>query len=645
MINKKLFFRIYLIFIIILFISIITLAFLGNKERIGYLSEFKLNIDKTLEINGLDKEETKQFFTIDNKLDNIAITNYVFTNTSITNYIYDFRIKYYSEVFRNNNIYNVYPNLNKLPQYIQLVEIINSIDTPLGYLITSKELKYVDEIDKINYSLKIKNNIIIELIFLCVVTLFFLLKNKYSFIESVNFESNIFLIIFKYALFISYIIYVIIGIYYHEPWRDEGQAWLIARDLSFLDIFLHTGVEGHPFLFFFILKPFTFLPYYPTINIINAIFVIIAVYILLLKNVNYNFMIKLLILFSTMILYDYPIMARNYGLSFLLYMYILYLYKYRYIKTTRYVISIGLFMSTTVTGISIGFIESFFFLYKIFSRKNNIFLKRKIKDIIILYLFLLLTLFQILLMMYNWSNILSFFSNSMQFYLSSLVLIFILSIIFFIFIYLKLNNILIFPNTYYIFELILKILLVFIFIKSINYFYTIYIRHLFLFTIYTIFILNFYTKNKSDFVNLIISIYSTFIIYYTYNFGFNDYVYDIKYKFSGSKDAAKYIKDNNYDNKEKYIIVANNSSFLSGAISPYFKEKIIYDSGLDKFISFSDWSKKYSVYNNPNNTNFITNINDKIIISLDYEDNGFRYIFLTNFNGAENISLYFVTNK
>ena len=631
-------------FVITVAISLILiLKFLGKKERQGYLSELNLNIDKTLQINGLDINETKQLFTIDNKLDEIAISNFIFTNAYITNYNYDFGIKYYSKIFRNSNIYDVHINTSQILEnndYIKKISIVSKV-RGLGNLVSNKIID-IEKIDNIHYLLEVKKNIINGFIISCIIILFFLLKNKYSYINTI--KSNIFLLILKYILFISYIIFVIIGIYYHEPWRDEGQAWLISRDLSFLDIFLQTGVEGHPFLFFFILKPFTFLPYYPTLNIINAIFVIIAVYILIFKNVNYNWIIKLSILFSTMILYEYPIIARNYGLSFLLYMYILYLYKYRYVKTTRYIITIGLLMNTTVIGISIGFIESFCFLYKIFSKKNNIFIKKKFKDIIILYLFLLLTLSQILLMLYNRSNLLYFFDNSTQFYISSLALILILLVIFFIFIYLKFNNKLILPNMNYTFEFILKIVLIFVFIRSIRLFYPLLNRHLFLFTLYTIFLLSFYIKSKLYLVQSIIIIYSILIIYYTYGFGFNQYLYDIKYNFSGGKEAAKYIKDNNYDNKEKYIIIVDDLHYLSGSISPYFKEKIIYDSGLDEFITFSDWVKK-AKYNNYNNTNFITNINNKIIISLDNKNNNFKYIFLTNFKGGENIFLYFVTNK
>ncbi|MGC8917693.1 MAG: hypothetical protein ACP5NF_12030, partial [Thermoanaerobaculum sp.] len=35
----------------------------------------------------------------------------------------------------------------------------------------------------------------------------------------------------------------------HEPWRDEIQAWLLARDSPhLLDLWRHTRYEGHPLL-------------------------------------------------------------------------------------------------------------------------------------------------------------------------------------------------------------------------------------------------------------------------------------------------------------------------------------------------------------------------------------------------------------
>ena len=75
---------IYLCLSILLLTTLIILQILGSKERVGYLSDFEI-IEK-----------------------------------SKTNYIYDFRIRYYDKVFRNSDIYGVYLITNNLPEYINL---------------------------------------------------------------------------------------------------------------------------------------------------------------------------------------------------------------------------------------------------------------------------------------------------------------------------------------------------------------------------------------------------------------------------------------------------------------------------------------------------------------------------------------------
>lgn len=175
--NQKLFFKIYLIFVIILFISIIILALLGKKERVGYLSDFRINIDKTLELNNFTNiVEIKDLFTVNNKLNYDAITNYIFTNNSITNYNYDFRVKYYSRVFRNSNIYGVYPNLNNLPEYVKLAKMDDDLGISFGNLISTKILSNIEEIDNIKYVLKIRIYFIFIMLFIIISIYFLLLK-------------------------------------------------------------------------------------------------------------------------------------------------------------------------------------------------------------------------------------------------------------------------------------------------------------------------------------------------------------------------------------------------------------------------------------------------------------------------------------
>ena len=154
--NKNLFFKIYIAFVVIFAVSIIVLSFLGKKERVGYLSDFKLNIDKTLEINGLDINEIKQLFTIDEKLDEVSITNYIITNTTITNYNYYFRIKYYDKVFRNSDIYGVYLDTNKVIEDNNFIKNISiGGGSPFGNLTSNKIIDF-ENIDNINYILKLK---------------------------------------------------------------------------------------------------------------------------------------------------------------------------------------------------------------------------------------------------------------------------------------------------------------------------------------------------------------------------------------------------------------------------------------------------------------------------------------------------------
>ncbi|AGA66889.1 hypothetical protein BPP43_08470 [Brachyspira pilosicoli P43/6/78] len=182
--NKKLFITIYSILIIIVFISVVLLNILGKKERIGYLSEFKLNIDKTLQINGLDIEETKKLFDLNDKLDVSSITNYIFTNNSITNYSYDFRIKYYSKVFRNSDIYGVYPNIDNILSNNGFIKEINigESGSPFGNFISTKIID-TEKIDSINYKLKLKVYIWIIFIIVSLIGIFLVYKkliNKFN---------------------------------------------------------------------------------------------------------------------------------------------------------------------------------------------------------------------------------------------------------------------------------------------------------------------------------------------------------------------------------------------------------------------------------------------------------------------------------
>ena len=149
--NKNLFLKIYILFVIIISVALIVLQILGSKNRVGYLTDFKLNVAKTLELNNLEN------FIIGDKSDEEKLSNYLLTNENITNYIYHFRIRYYDKTFRNNDIYGVYPDLSNLPDYMKNAEMDEG-GSPYGNFISDKKMIEEERIDNVSYILKLKSS-------------------------------------------------------------------------------------------------------------------------------------------------------------------------------------------------------------------------------------------------------------------------------------------------------------------------------------------------------------------------------------------------------------------------------------------------------------------------------------------------------
>lgn len=142
---------------------------MGSKTRKGYL-EISFNedyVDKTLELNNL--EAVKEKFFVNNNLDINSINNYIITNENITNYFYDFKFKYYSTVFKNSDIYNVYMDTNKFINDNSFVKEIQMyhIGGPFGYLISSSSLH--DKKLEFDYKLKLKEDFIYILLVLYII--------------------------------------------------------------------------------------------------------------------------------------------------------------------------------------------------------------------------------------------------------------------------------------------------------------------------------------------------------------------------------------------------------------------------------------------------------------------------------------------
>jgi hypothetical protein len=107
---------------------------------------------------------------------------------------------------------------------------------------------------------------------------------------------------------------------HHEPWRDEADVWLFARDAppsAWLSFLKHSGTSG---LWHLLVAPLTRwgLPY-ASINVLSVAIVSTGVAIFL-RHAPLPFVLKLLIPFGVLPLHEYGVVARSYGLSFTLLM-------------------------------------------------------------------------------------------------------------------------------------------------------------------------------------------------------------------------------------------------------------------------------------------------------------------------------------
>ena len=138
----------------------------------------------------------------------------------------------------------------------------------------------------------------------------------------------------KHYAFGLTILFLAVGAFtasHHEMWRDEIQAWLLARDsTSIFNLFANLKYEGHPGLWHLCLMPLSRITHSPIImQMFHLLITGVTVY-LFVRYAPFNWLQKLLFCFGYFVLYEYAIVARNYALGMLLITVFCVLFKERY---------------------------------------------------------------------------------------------------------------------------------------------------------------------------------------------------------------------------------------------------------------------------------------------------------------------------
>ena len=131
----------------------------------------------------------------------------------------------------------------------------------------------------------------------------------------------------------SVLLLIYLKFFVHELWKDEWQAWFVAKDKSILEVFSFLNYEGHPALWYLYLKPFTwiysFLPLQEEyILSFGHLLPAIAVFYIFWKKFDIPDLVKSLFTFSYFFIFEYGLVNRGYILVILfLFLAVFYLQK------------------------------------------------------------------------------------------------------------------------------------------------------------------------------------------------------------------------------------------------------------------------------------------------------------------------------
>ena len=218
--------------------------------------------------------------------------------------------------------------------------------------------------------------------------------------------------IFKNKTVIYLTIFVLYGILnlvltlLHEPWRDEIHAWLMAKELSVVDLFLASRFDGHPILWHLLLMPFAKLNFpIITLNLISFIMILISSWLFLFKT-KLPLPIKIFALFTIPFTYTFSAISRNYSCIILLLVIIGVFYQKRFEHPIVYSILIALLIHThslawgIVAGLTITF--HFYEIFEHFYKKQN---NTNIKSVFIGLLIIVFNTLLVVFELYGTSNI------------------------------------------------------------------------------------------------------------------------------------------------------------------------------------------------------------------------------------------------
>ena len=403
-------------------------------------------------------------------------------------------------------------------------------------------------------------------------------------------------------IIIVYAIITFLIMLHHEPWRDEAQAWLLAKDLSFTNILEFSRYEGHPMLWHIILMPFAKLGLpYITLNIISWVLMVIAAVMIVYKS-PFSKVLKISILLSSPFIYFYISISRVYSLIALLLIILAIMYKHKEKMPCTYGVLILLLANTHITMLGmVGMLILDFYIKNIFRAIKNKKLKENRKLLLgfgIVVIGIILVFLQLLgsissneqVMLVQKKNYINTFEQyigavlmSYTGYLNDLLIIIIFMAITAIMLWQintfkkHKNSILIFYGSI-IFQLLVYVM-VYQYLEQ-----TILITYFII--LFCIWIAHYKEENYKE--NLVLNIILIMISLITLLYSCKMIKRDFFNNYSSSKETAQFINDT----IEKGSLIISTDDYTASSIIPYCKDYKFYNPQRRDIFTYVKWDEK-----------------------------------------------------
>jgi hypothetical protein len=178
---------------------------------------------------------------------------------------------------------------------------------------------------------------------------------------------------FSLALTAFYLVSSAIVISHHEMWRDELQAWLLARDsASVMALLQIMHYEGHPPLWHLLLRLLTYVTHSPSIMQVLHLLIAGVTVFLIAHCSPFSKTQKTLLAFGYFFFYEYAILSRNYALGVLLLCVFCVLFPYRHSRFIPISLSLVLLGWTSVHALIVTIAIAVTLLAEYFLRRNQL---------------------------------------------------------------------------------------------------------------------------------------------------------------------------------------------------------------------------------------------------------------------------------